>query len=360
MRIVVTGASGNVGTALLRRLAKDASDHSFDHEVIGVVRRPPDPVGVYAAVQWHSVDLAEPDAATRLRPIVAGADVVVNLAWGFQPTRNTAYLSRVGPGGTAAVLAAAHDNSVAHVVHMSSVGTYGAGRYGTRVDESWCTSGIPSSPYSRDKSAAEGLLDDYERDQGGVEIARLRPGFIVQRAAASGLMRYALPGYLPMWAVPLLPVLPLDRRLCIPVVHADDVAAALVQVIERRATGAFNLAAEPPIGRDDVAKVLRSWPIHVPAGVLGTLVDLTWRTRLQPIDRGWLDLAFSVPLLDCTRAHAELGWQPRWSSVAALADVIGGVAEHAHAPSPPLRARSMLEQLHRDVTEGLMTTRHLP
>ncbi len=35
MRIVITGASANVGTALLRRLA------GAGHELVGVCRRPP-------------------------------------------------------------------------------------------------------------------------------------------------------------------------------------------------------------------------------------------------------------------------------------------------------------------------------
>ena len=241
-------------------------------------------------------------------------------------------------------------------------GVCSAGSYGRRVDENWSTAGIPSSPYSRDKSAAEARLDDYQREHGdgAVPIAQMRPGFIVQRAAASGLMRYGLPGYVPMRAVPLLPVLPLDRRLCIPLVHADDVAAAFASAIDRRATGAFNLAAEPPVTRDEVAKVLRGRPVHLPSHLLGALVDLSWRARLQPIDRGWLDLAFSVPLLDCSRAERELAWAPRWSSTAALADVIEGVAAGAHAQSPPLRARSLLDQVRRDLTDGLMTTRHLP
>jgi UDP-glucose 4-epimerase len=358
MRIVITGASGNVGTALLRRL----TEPDRAHELVGVVRRPPRAAGVYERVQWHELDLADADAARELPRIFDGADAVVHLAWGFQPTRNTAYLAHQGVGGTRAVLTAAHGASVGQLLHMSSVGTYAAGAYCERVDESWSTAGIPTSPYSRNKAAAEALLDDYERDHGnaGVPIARMRPGFIVQRAAASGLMRYALPGYVPMRAVPLLPLLPLDRRLCIPLVHADDVADAFARAIDRRAAGPFNLAAEPPLGRDDVAKVLRAKPIHVPSGVLRALVDVTWRARLQPIDRGWLDMAFSVPLLDCARAAGELDWHPVWSSVAALADVIKGVGQQAHGDSAPLRRRSMVEQLHRDVTEGLMTTRRLP
>lgn len=358
MRIVITGASGNVGTALLRRLTADRDQH----ELVGVVRRPPPLRGVYQWVRWHAIDLSDRDAAAKLPAVIENADAVVHLAWGFQPTRDTEYLTRLGVGGTTTLLEAAHAAGVGQFLHMSSVGAYAAGRYGTRVDETWSTAGIPSSPYSRDKSAAEARLDEYESRHGNdaVPITRMRPGFIVQRAAASGLMRYALPGYVPMRAVPLLPLLPLDRSLSIPLVHADDVADAFLRAMQRRATGAFNLAAEPPITRAEVAKVLDARPVHVPAGLLGTLVDLSWRARLQPIDRGWLDLAFSVPLLDCSRARTELDWTPRIPSVQALAEVISGVAAQAHTDSPPLRRRSMLEQLRNDVTKGPMSTRQLP
>ena len=355
MRVVITGASGNVGTALLGALPAE-------HQVVGVVRRPPMQKGVYQRASWCSLDLAEDDAIAELHRVFDGADVVVHLAWGFQPTRDTRYLTRLGVGGTSAVLQAAHASSVGQLVHMSSVGTYAAGSYGKRVDESWPTTGIQSSPYSRDKSATEAILDEYEQRLGSaaVPIARMRPGFILQRAAASGLMRYGLPGYLPMQLVPRLPLLPLDRRLCIPLIHADDVADAISRVIDRRASGPFNLAAEPPVGRDDVADALDARPVHIPSGVLGTLVDLSWRARLQHIDRGWLDMAFTVPLLDCSRARGELGWDPQWSSTDALADLLDGVAHRIHTDSPPLRRRSMLDLLRRDVTEGLISSRRLP
>ena len=82
---------------------------------------------------------------------------------------------------------------------MSSAGTYAAGSYGMRVDDSWPTTGIESSPYSRDKSAAEAILDEYEQRLGtaAIPIARMRPGFILQRAA-SGLLRYGLSDYVRM------------------------------------------------------------------------------------------------------------------------------------------------------------------
>ena len=357
MRVVITGASGNVGTALLRRLGE-----SPDHDLIGVVRRPPAPVGVYRRVRWHSVDLADDDAPERLRPIFEGADVVVHLAWGFQPTRNLVYTQRQAVGGSAAVLAAAHAVSVGHLLHMSSSGTYAPGRYGSLVDETWATAGISTSPYSRHKAAVEAMLDDYEHahGDGAVPVTRMRPGAVVQRNAASALARYALPGYLPMRTVPWLPVLPLDRKLCIPLIHSDDVADACTRAIERRARGPFNLAADLPVTRDLIAEVLHARAIHVPSRVLCRLSDISWRARLQPIDRGWLDMMFAVPLLDCARAKTVLGWRPRWTSRAALADVVDGFAGRAYGQSPPLRPRSLLEQLRRDVSEGPLTTRRVP
>jgi len=201
LRVVITGASGNVGTALLRVLPTE-------HDVIEVARRPPAQRGVYQRAEWCSFDLTEHQAIADLRRVFEGADVVAHLAWGFQPTRDTRYLTSLGEGGTSAVLQAAHASSVGRLGHMSSVGTDAAGSYGKRVNESWPTTGIQSSPYSRDKSAAEAILDEYEQRPGSaaIPIARMRPGFILQRAAASGLMRYGLPGYLPMQLVSWLPV----------------------------------------------------------------------------------------------------------------------------------------------------------
>ncbi|BCP11528.1 nucleoside-diphosphate sugar epimerase [Mycobacterium paraintracellulare] len=356
-RIVITGASGNVGTALLRRLTADDSDYG----IVGISRRRTPSDDVYRSAHWHELDLADPGVELELLKVFRGAACVVHLAWGFQPTRNRRYLDAVGVNGSAAVLSAAHNAKVPHLLHMSSVGTYAAGRYGQKVDETFSTAGIPSSAYSRAKSAVEHMLDGYERhNTDGVGITRMRPGFILQRDAALGLRRYTLPAYVdPRW-VRWLPLLPLDRSLSVSIVHADDVADACVKAIERRALGPFNLAAEPPVGRDDIAKALRARPIHVASPLLGLLVAASWRARLQPLDRGWLDMAFSLPLLGTDRARNVLGWSPRWSSEAALADLVDGFLHTWGTQSPVLRARSCAEAISRDLHEGPLTVRRVP
>jgi UDP-glucose 4-epimerase len=352
-RVIVTGASGNVGRALLRKLA--AAD--ADYEIHGIARRIPPRTDVYRIAQWHQVDLADPKAVTRLQRLFRKAHCVVHLAWAFQPTRDPRYMEAVGISGSAAVLIAAHAAAVNHLVHLSSAATYAAAP-GRRVDESWSTAGISTSAYSRAKSAVEELFDDYDRKGDGVAIARMRPGLIVQREAAASIRRQVFPAYLdPRW-LRLLPILPLDGSLHVPVIHADDVADACVKAIERRAVGAFNLSAEPPVGRDDIARAFGAIAMPFPARLMRPLVQASWRAGLQPLDAGSLDLTLSMPLLNTERARGVLDWCPQWMSLEALAGLAQGLL-HGQSPSPVLASRSVIGGW-RDLSRGSNTRREEP
>ncbi len=353
MRIVVTGASGNIGTALLRRL-------SDVHDVVGVVRRPPAAVPPYD-VSWVALDLTASDAAVRLQSALAGADAVVHLVWGFQPSHDLAYLERIGVGGTRAVLEAAHAAGVGHLVHMSSIGAYAPRVDEQPVDETFPTTGVPTSPYSRHKVAAERLLDAYEsRADASVLLTRIRPGIVGQSMAGSELLRYGVPALVPAALLRHVPVLPLDRGLVVPIVHADDVADAVVRVLDQRAGGAFNLAAEPPITRDDLAAALGAHAVHVPAPLLRLLASGAWHARVQPVDPGWLDLAMSVPVLDTSRARTELGWAPTTGARTVLDEVLAGLSSARSGGSPALRPRSVVGQLAEIVRRGPASHRRLP
>ncbi|GAA2128653.1 NAD-dependent epimerase/dehydratase family protein [Nocardioides bigeumensis] len=357
MRIVITGASGNVGTALLRRLQ---SDPAQDHQVVGVVRRRPQSVAPYDDVEWVTADLASADVRVALDEALEGADAVVHLAWGFQPARDTDYLDRVGIAGTRELVRAADAAGVEHLVHMSSVGAYSGAITKGRVTEAWPTEGVPSLAYSRAKAEVERLLDEYDGRGGGMVVTRLRPGLVLQRDAASSLLRYGLPGYLPRRLVSALPVLPLDASLRIQVVHADDVADAIVRALEQRVSGAFNLAAEPVIGRQGLAAALEARPLPMPRAVLRAVIGATWHARLHALDPGWIDLAFDTPLMDTTRARTELGWDPRVSATDALDELVRGMRDGANTLSPVLRSRRVVDRLSRLVRSGGIGSRRLP
>ena len=355
MRIVVTGASGNVGTALLRRLGRGGQ-----HQIVGVVRRPPEDVTPYAAVDWVTADLSRPDSDSTLRAAFTGADAVVHLVWAFQPTHRENYLAEVGVGGTRRVIAAVAAAGVPHLVHMSSVGAYSPKRDDRPVDEGWPTQGVPTSVYSRHKATAERLLDRFETEAPDLIVSRMRPGIVGQGTAGSALLRYALPALLPAPLLDHLPMLPLDRSLTIPMVHADDVADAIVRVLEARVPGAFNLAAEPAVTAELIAEVLGARLVHVPAAVVRSAVALSWHARLQPLDAGWIDLAYSVPLMDTARAASELGWQPTTNAVAVLTETVAGMRAGSADRTPLLRPRSVPAAVGRFFRSGPVTSRRLP
>jgi UDP-glucose 4-epimerase len=355
VRIAITGATGNVGSALLRRLTA-----SGDHDLVGIARRLPDMGAFVEAVHWVSVDLTEDASTTILRDTFRGCDAVVHLAWGFQPSHDPGYLEELGVGGTRRVIDAVSAAGVPHLVHMSSVGAYSPKHNDDPVDESWPTDGVPSSPYSRHKVAAERLLDAHERAGHGTVVTRMRPGIVGQSSAGSSLLRYAVPAILPARVVGLVPVVPLDHRLAIPMVHADDVADAIDRVLRSRAPGAFNLAADPAITTHHIAAALGARSVHVPASVVRAAVAGSWHARLQQVDPGWVDLGYSVPLLDTARALRELGWSPRTDAVSVLEETVAGMREATAGRTPVLRPRTVAGQLGRFLRRGAVSSRQWP
>src|SRR4051794_6539171 len=199
MRVVVIGASGNVGSSVLRSLQGE----DRVREVVGIARRLPSMQ--LPKVRWAQADIAHDD----LRPHLQGADCVVHLAWLIQPSRDERLTHMVNVEGSARVFEAAADAGVPAIVYASSVGAYSPGPKDRAVDESWPTHGIASSFYSRHKAAVERILDSFEAAHPGVRVVRLRPGLIFQREAASEIRRYFVGPFLPD---------PLLRRGLIPIV----------------------------------------------------------------------------------------------------------------------------------------------
>jgi UDP-glucose 4-epimerase len=355
MRIVITGATGNVGSALLRRLTRTG-----EHDLVGVVRRRPEDTAPYDEVEWVTLDLTRPEDEGALQVACAGADAVVHLAWGFQPTHREDHLAELGVGGTRRVIEALRRGGVRHLVHMSSVGAYSPKRDDAPVHESWPTEGVPSSMYSRHKAAAERLLDQLEAQDTGVVVTRMRPGIVGQRDAGSALLRYAVPALVPASVLGHVPVLPLDRRLAVPMVHADDLADAIARALESRAPGAFNVAAAPPVTAADVAAALDARLVHVPAAALRAAVSLSWHARLQQLDAGWIDLGYAVPLMDTSRAASELGWSATRDAVSVLQETVDGMRDAAAGRSPVLRPRSVAASLGRFVRHGPVSARRRP
>ncbi|HJW00094.1 MAG TPA: NAD-dependent epimerase/dehydratase family protein [Arthrobacter sp.] len=345
MRIAITGASGNVGTAVLSNLQRQLESNPGSLELVGISRRLPDTSRApYRGVEWHTVDIGLESDLPRLRTALVGVDAVVHLAWQIQPNRDLAQLHRTNVTGTAHVLQAAGQAGVGHIVCASSVGAYSKAPKDRRTDESWPANGIPGSHYSRHKAEQERLLDHFEADYPGVKVARLRTALIFQRNAGSEIGQYFLGPLIPRLLPRRLkvPILPVPDDLIFQAVHGEDAAEAYWRVLDRGESGAFNIAAEPVITPQELARLLHARRIlPIPMSLLHALVGLTWRLHIQPSDPGWIDMAAGAPVMDTGRARRLLDWEPRMSSIEAVAQVLDGMATgEGVAPSPVLKPRN--------------------
>ena len=346
MRVVVTGATGNVGSQVVPQLL----EHPEVTSVVGIARRlpaSPDP-----RVEWHALDVAEQD----LRPAFDGADVVVHLAWLLQPAHRPDEMRRVNIDGTRRVIEAVVTSGVPALVHASSVGAYSPAPKTPRVDESAPTEGIGSSTYSRHKAAAERMLDELEMDHPERRVVRLRPAIILQPQAASALARYFLGPFLPQSLIrpSLLAVVPDLPGLAVQAVHTADVARAYILACTRPVVGPFNLAAEPVLDPPTLAALLGARTVPLPARAARLLVEATWRLHLHPTDPGWVDIALRTPLLDTTRARTVLGWSPVHDAGQALLETVQAMGAGRGADTPVLRPRGGLPRRALEVMRALV------
>lgn len=343
MKVVIVGATGNHGTAVLRAL----HDTPEVTEIVGVARRLPEEHPPYEGVEWHSIDIAaastEYDAVASLAEVFAGANAVVHLAWMIQPNDRRELLRRVNVEGTERVTRAVARAGVGHLVVASSVGAYSPDPDRTEPrDETWATGGIESSHYSVDKAAQGEVLDRFAAAHPDITVTRLRPGLTFQGDAGSEIQGYFLGDLVPVQALRAgkLPALPVPKGLRLQAVHADDLGRAYAAAIVRRVGGAFNICADDILGPQELADIVDHGRfLELPPAVVRAGLAAAHKAGTVPADPGWLDMGMEVPLMDNSRAAAELDWRPTVSAADALTELLDGMIEGRGLPSPPLRPR---------------------
>jgi nucleoside-diphosphate-sugar epimerase len=205
--VAVTGAAGFLGRVLCRHLVRSGFD------VRALVREPrafAEP-GVAAAGRCNLP--GELDEA-----LLDGAASVVHCAWATRTT-DLAQAQRTNEEGTRLLLNAARTRGVSRVVFVSSIAA--------RTDA--------PSYYGRSKHRAEGLLDPA-RD------LVVRPGLILGREGR-GLFQQLLGSMRRLRVVPVFS----GGRQPLQTVHVDDVCEAVCRGLERRLTGAVNVAEPEPL-----------------------------------------------------------------------------------------------------------------
>ncbi|MDB1086614.1 NAD-dependent epimerase/dehydratase family protein [Streptomyces sp. ACA25] len=336
LRVVVVGATGNVGSSLVQTLSQDSRVAS----VLGLARRLPDwPLDRTA---WARVDLSTGSVAEAdLTGYFRAADAVVHLGWLMQPTHDPLTTWRTNVLGTVRVLNAVAAAGVPALIHASSVGAYSPGPKDRPVTESYPTHGWPQAAYTREKAYLERVLDIFARDHPRTRVVRMRPGFIFKRESAMQQRRLFMGPLLPHRLVrsSLLPFVPDLPGLRLQVLHTSDAADAYRQAVVRDVRGAFNVAAGPVVDAEMLARILGARTVPVYRPLVRGAVAAAWHARLLPASPQLFDAMVRMPVMDTTRAMDELGWSPRYTAEETLTEFLHGLREGAGMDTPTLTAR---------------------
>jgi nucleoside-diphosphate-sugar epimerase len=311
MRVLVTGATGFVGRAVVATLAADGE------EVRAAVRHmpePPFPPGVAAA---RHGDLAEP---VDWAPLLAGIHSIVHLAG----------IAHVGPGiaeerydlvnhrATQALAEAARASGVARLVFVSSI----RAQTGPAADHvvSERDEPRPTDPYGRSKLAAERAVAGS-----GVPFTILRPVLIYGpgvKGNLRALMRLAaLPVPLPFGALS-------GRRS---LVSLANLAAAIAFVLRHDGcAGETYVVADPsPLTLAEIVAALRHGIGRKPG--LITVPPALIRLGLTALGRGANWEQINGALVADPGKLLATGWRPEADTAGALAEMMRSTC----SKSPP-------------------------
>jgi UDP-glucose 4-epimerase len=345
LRVVVVGATGNVGTSVVEVLAADERVKT----IVGIARRRPQ--WQPAKTTWVQADVG----CDELEVHFSGADAVVHLAWLFQPTHDELATWRNNVLGSIRVFDATARAGVGTLIYASSVGAYSPGPKDRGVDESWPTHALPTAAYGREKSYLERVLDTFERQHPDIRVVRLRPGFIFKREAASEQRRLFAGPLLPATLVrpSLLPIVPDLPGLRLQALHSLDAAHAFRLALLRPVRGPFNIAADPVLDPRSLGDLLGARPVKLPLAPIRAAVAAAWNLHLIPASPTLVDLALSLPIMDTARAHAELEWSPSRTSLDAVSEFLEGLKEGGGMNTPPLDANAGGRLRQKEVATGV-------
>jgi UDP-glucose 4-epimerase len=296
MRVLVTGAAGHLGRALLPALLADP-------QVESVI----------------AFDLVEPRTnhpklfvltgdilGEALPPALEGVDAVIHLAFvviGARLGRNArdrALRHAIDVGGTRRVVKSAAEAGVTRLVYASSAVVYGAWPDNPPlIDEDYPLRAMAGFTYGEHKIAVERWLDAFTPAHPNIAITRLRLAAIVG------------PNAWPLInALARARIYPLNAHAPVQCLWEDDAAAAILAALAGPA-GTYNVAAPGARPFAMLARLDGHCALGVPYRVVDCAHACAARVSGRWGDPGWLT-GLKYPIVVSTaRAEEALHWRAR-------------------------------------------------
>jgi dihydroflavonol-4-reductase len=301
MLTLVTGASGFIGSHLIRALKADG------FEVRALVHKTP--LAEIPNVSLVVGNILNTEALTRA---MAGVDIVFHLAAAVGSVVGGAQaFHEINVNGTEAVLAAARKAAVRRVVHFSSIGVLGAVKAGDTADEDYPAA--PRTLYDRTKLEAETAVLRAAAD--GLNVVIIRPGWVYgpgdrrtfKFIRAICCRKFALIRGAPGRQTP---------------VYIDDLIAGTLLAAEKgRAGVVYHLAGDEILTVEEMTGIVAAAcgvvgpRLKLPRGLAQvaafSLEKVFGLLKIEtPLNRGKLAFFLDPKAMSSARAKKELGYAP--------------------------------------------------
>jgi 2-alkyl-3-oxoalkanoate reductase len=309
MRVCVTGGTGFLGGALVRRLLAE-------HAPVRVFARPSARANELESRGAEVVrgELGDPEAVARA---VRGIELVYHVAAKVDSGGTAADFFETNVKGTERVLAACLEASVRRVVYESSIAVYGLVKNGENIDESTLYDEFPKLRdfYSQSKLAADQLAVSFALKT-GLSLAIMRPGIIYGpgKALPLGLLSFNLGKSNFVFGSP---------DLHFPLNYVENLidAMQLAANLKGDQPREFNIVDDESLTlrryHDTKSKVDQTrtrffpgWPVLAAAPVVDTVMRALplGGTRLS---KHQLKRSLQDRFYDTRRIRQELGWTPK-------------------------------------------------
>lgn len=237
VRVFVTGGTGRLGAYVIKLLLRNG------YEVAALSRGK----SLFGCKTIRG-DLFDFDVSE-----LKGCRSVIHIAGTTDMALPSKSIYRINVDGTKSVVEHCAQAGIPHIIFTSSIAVYGK-RDNADITERTPLS--PDTPYARSKFQAEMVVQGY-----GGEVCILRPSIIYGKGFDAGFrMAYERirTGSMPLFG---------DGNNRVPLVHAADVANAVLLALARKASGIYNVNDENEMTQkellDYVAELTHSQKKHI-------------------------------------------------------------------------------------------------
>ncbi|MGM0451991.1 MAG: SDR family oxidoreductase [Thermodesulfobacteriota bacterium] len=308
--ILITGSSGYLGIQLMKRLTgRDEVDR-----IVGVDIRPP--AARAEKFTFYRADIRD----SGLARVMADhqIDTVVHLAFVVQPIRSIQKMHDIDCNGTRNVLFAAAGAGVDHFVATSSTLAYGAHPDNPEgLHEGHPLRGNRGFPYGYYKAETDRLMQDFAERHSAMKVAILRPSTVFGPGVDNYISRML---FLPVTVAVAGGDPPVQF------IHEADFVDGCLAAMSQKAAGAFNLAGDGTVTVSEIARILKTRLIRLPAKVIYPALEALWRLHAPGIEvnSGYLDYIRYPFVASNQKAKEQLGFYPRYDSRQTLEETVKG------------------------------------